>query len=79
MKHPNKKIEAIRKEYAWALMVRKRHLANSCFNFWLDGKTKPTQPLSFGALSKAIEDMSLNQLADQIRNDTIIKPELNNL
>ena len=24
MKHPNKKIEAIRKEYAWALMSRKR-------------------------------------------------------
>lgn len=24
MKHPNKKYEAIRKEYAWALMVRKR-------------------------------------------------------
>jgi hypothetical protein len=24
MKHPNKKIEAIRKEYAWALMSRKK-------------------------------------------------------
>ena len=24
MKHPNKKIEAIRKEYAWALISRKR-------------------------------------------------------
>lgn len=24
MKHPNKKVEAIRKEYAWALMSRKR-------------------------------------------------------
>ena len=24
MKHPNKKVEAIRKEYAWALMSRKK-------------------------------------------------------
>lgn len=36
MKHPNKKVEAIRKEYAWALMSRKRMAAKSCFYYWLD-------------------------------------------
>ena len=35
MKHPNKKVEAIRKEYAWALMVHKRMNVKSCFDWWL--------------------------------------------
>ena len=35
MKHPNKKVEAIRKEYAWALMAHKRMQVKSCFEWWL--------------------------------------------
>lgn len=36
MKHPNRKIEAIRKEYAQALMIHKRMQVKSCFDWWLD-------------------------------------------
>jgi hypothetical protein len=35
MKHPNKKVEAIRKEYAWALMSRKRKAVKSAFYYWV--------------------------------------------
>jgi len=59
MKHPNKKVEAIRKEYAWALKLRKRHLANSCFNFWLDNYSQPAgfMKLTENSLTKALVDI----------------------
>jgi hypothetical protein len=56
MKHPNKKVEAIRREFAWALKLRKRHLATSCFNFWLDNYSQPAGfiPLTKESLTQAL-------------------------
>ena len=73
MKHPNKKYEAIRKEYAWALKLRKRHLANSCFNFWLNNYSKPA------GFIKLTEDSLLNALADLRRGSKTISVELADL
>ena len=54
MKHPNKKIESIKKEYAWALMIRKRMSVKSCFDWWLlDNYLEPI-PLNAGALVEAL-------------------------
>lgn len=41
MKHPNKIVEKIRKEYAQALIVLKRNQTPSCFDWWL------TKPVTF--------------------------------
>lgn len=73
MKHPNKKIEAIRKEYAWALMSRKRHLANSCFKFWLENYTSPA---GFTELTK---NGLINALVEARRGGKTIPVELNEL
>lgn len=59
MKHPSRKVEALRKEYAWALKLRKRHLANSCFNFWLDNYS---QPAGFISLTKESLTQALAKL-----------------
>lgn len=72
MKHPNKKYEAIRKEYAWALMVRKRHAENSCFNFWLD-KNDRVEKVDL------TEDKLLNSIANIRRGSKIVSVELNDL
>ncbi len=73
MKHPNKKVEAIRKEYAWALMARKRHLANSCFNFWLDNYTSPA------GFTKLTENGLINALVEARRGGKTVEVELTNL
>lgn len=72
MKHPNKKYEAIRKEYAWALMVRKRHAENSCFNFWLD-KNDRVEKVNL------TEDELLNAIANIRRGSKTVSVELSDL
>lgn len=72
MKHPNKKIEAIRKEYAWALMVRKRHAKNSCFYFWLDEYNRAEKV-------DLTEDELLNAIANIRRGGKTVSVELSDL
>ena len=57
MKHPNKKVELIRKEYAWALIVRKRNNVKSCFDWWhLDNYLEPI-PLNVQSLTQALSKL----------------------
>lgn len=72
MKHPNKKYEAIRKEYAWALMVIKRHAENSCFNFWLDKHNRVEKV-------DLTEDLLLNAIANIRRGSKTVSVELSDL
>lgn len=71
MKHPNKKVEAIRKEYAWALMSRKRMAVKSCFDWWLTDNY--LEPIDMN------EDNLLNALANIRRGGKTIKVELKDL
>ena len=62
MKHPNRKVEAIRKEYAWALISRKRMAAKSCFYYWIDEYQHIEQiPLTEVELKKALVNISLSK------------------
>jgi hypothetical protein len=57
MKHPNKKSELIRKEYAWALIVRKRNKIKSCFDLWLlDNYLEPI-PLNVQSLTQTLSKL----------------------
>lgn len=61
MKHPNKKIEAIRKEYAWALMSRKRIAAKSCFYMWIDEFQHITKiPMTENEILTAVANLRRN-------------------
>lgn len=72
MKHPNKKIEAIRKEYAWALMSRKRMAVKSCFYYWLDENANIEQiPMT--------EDELLNAVANIRRGGKTVRIGINDL
>jgi hypothetical protein len=74
MKHPNKKVEAIRREFAWALMVHKRLGATkSCFDFWL------TNPVSVKQTVKLTEQSLLEALVDIRRGGKTVKVELTDL
>lgn len=69
MKHPNRKVEAIRKEYAWALIVRKRNSVKSCFYYWVD-EFSDVEPIDM------TEDNLLNALANIRRGGKTIPVEL---
>lgn len=74
MKHPNKKVEAIRKELAWALTVHKRLGSTvSCFDFWL------TKPVSVKQTVKLTEDSLIEALASIRRGGKTVSVELDNL
>jgi hypothetical protein len=55
MKHPNKKYEKIRKEYAWALMSRKRMAVKSCFDWWLIDNNSTPVGLNVTSLTDALK------------------------
>lgn len=71
MKHPNRKVEAIRKEYAWALISLKRNGVQSCFDNWLDDER-----IEYVAMT---EDGLLTALANIRRGGKTIRVELSEL
>ena len=73
MKHPNRKVEAIRKEYAWALMSRKRMAVKSCFNWWLVDEYAKCEPVNM------TEDELLKALAELRHGGKTVRVELENL
>ena len=59
MKHPNKIVEKIRKEYAQALIVLKRNHNASCFDWWLAQPVtfKQSKPLTEKDLIEAVKTL----------------------